>query len=88
VAKKPGHRGEHVISRKTIAQGRLGISGEPVVTTLVWFFNSHARLRVRTARPASLRPLFQREGHGSQTSGAIRVARTRSVVLKIELAQA
>jgi hypothetical protein len=22
VARKPGHRGEHVISRKTIAQGR------------------------------------------------------------------
>ena len=34
---------------KTIAQGRPGISGEPVVTMLVCFFNSHARLRVHWA---------------------------------------
>ena len=34
---------------KTIAQGRPGISGEPVVTMLVCFFNSHARLRVQRA---------------------------------------
>src|SRR3984893_13701098 len=32
---------------KTIAQGRPGYSGEPVVTMLVWFFISHARLRVQ-----------------------------------------
>ena len=37
VAKKPGHRGEHVISVKTIAQGRPGVTGEPVVTMLVCF---------------------------------------------------
>jgi hypothetical protein len=34
---------------KTIAQGRPGFSGEPVVTTLVCFFISHARLRVQRA---------------------------------------
>jgi hypothetical protein len=34
---------------KTIAQGRPGETGEPVVTTLVCFFNSHARLRVQRA---------------------------------------
>jgi hypothetical protein len=32
VAKEPGHRGEHEGNRKTIAQGRPGFSGEPVVT--------------------------------------------------------
>jgi hypothetical protein len=32
VAKEPGRRGEHEISCKTIAQGRPGVSGEPVVT--------------------------------------------------------
>jgi hypothetical protein len=40
VAKEPDHRpitGEHVIGVKTIAQGRPGNSGEPVVTMLVWF---------------------------------------------------
>src|ERR1700692_2337583 len=30
VARKPGHRGEHDISRKTIVQGRSGELGEPV----------------------------------------------------------
>src|SRR3981189_969128 len=37
VTKKPDHRGEHEVSRKTIAQGRAECSGEPVVTTLVCF---------------------------------------------------
>src|SRR6266481_4215410 len=32
VAKEPGHRGEHEVTVKTIAQGRSGVSGEPVVT--------------------------------------------------------
>ena len=49
VARKPGHRGERGISRKTTAQGMPGCSGEPVVTTLVCFSLSHARLRVQRA---------------------------------------
>jgi hypothetical protein len=49
VARKPGHRGEHEVNVKTIAQGRLDCFGTPVVTTLVWFFHFHARLRVRRA---------------------------------------
>ncbi len=32
VANKPGHRGEHEISRKTIARGMPGVSGVLVVT--------------------------------------------------------
>jgi hypothetical protein len=49
VAKKPVHRGERGISRKTIAQGMPDPFGEPVVTLLACFFNSHARLRVHRA---------------------------------------
>jgi hypothetical protein len=49
VARKPGHRGEHEISRKTIAQGMPGETGVTVVRMLVCFFISHARLRARRA---------------------------------------
>ena len=38
VTRKPDHRGDHVISRKTIARGMPGDAGEPVVT------NSYALL--------------------------------------------
>src|ERR1700687_5240106 len=38
VANKPGHRGEHEVSRKTIARGMPGDSGVTVVTTLVCFY--------------------------------------------------
>src|SRR5258708_30996808 len=38
VPNKPGHRGEHEVSRKTIACGNAGCSGGPVVTTLVCLF--------------------------------------------------
>jgi hypothetical protein len=44
VAKEPGHRGEHEISRKTIAQGMSECFGEPVVTNSCVYFISHARL--------------------------------------------
>src|SRR3981081_3027203 len=37
VANKPGHRGEHEVSRKTIARGMPGNPGVTVVTTLVCF---------------------------------------------------
>src|SRR5258708_17195365 len=43
VTRKPDHRGEHEISRKTIARGMPGDSGVTVVTMLVCFFNLHAR---------------------------------------------
>src|SRR5947209_5474176 len=49
VAKEPGRRGEHRISRRTIAQGRPDCFGKPVVTTLVRFFCLRARLRVHRA---------------------------------------
>jgi hypothetical protein len=49
VAKKPGHRGERGISRKTIARGMPDVSGVTVVTMLVCFFILHARLRAHRA---------------------------------------
>jgi hypothetical protein len=49
VTNKPDHQGEREISRNTIVQGMPDRFGEPVVTTLVCFFNSHTRLRARQA---------------------------------------
>jgi hypothetical protein len=49
VSNKPGHRGEHEGNRKTIARGMPDETGVTVVTTLVCFFISHARLRVHRA---------------------------------------
>jgi hypothetical protein len=49
VTKKPDRRGEHDISRKTIARGMSGETGVTVVTMLVCFFTLHARLRARRA---------------------------------------
>jgi hypothetical protein len=68
VAKEPGHRGEHEGNRKTIARGKPVELVVPVVTTLVWFFYSHARLRVQLAPgfPCALDYLGERL---QQTSG-------------------
>jgi hypothetical protein len=52
VARKPDHREERGVSRKTIAQGMPECFGQPVVTMLVCFHFSHARLRVRMKHPA------------------------------------
>ena len=56
---------------KTIVQGRPGISGEPVVTTLVCFIISHARLRVHRAPGFPCALCFQR---GKQLSNLGRAA--------------
>jgi hypothetical protein len=74
VAKEPGHRGEHEVTVKTIAQGRPGISGEPVVTTLVCFIYFAREAAGATGTRLSLRPLLS-EGGPHNGSGAIRVAR-------------
>src|SRR5713226_5509679 len=60
--------------------------GVPVVTTLVCFLLSHARLRVRAAHPAFPAPSFI-EGHCLAKLGRIGAARLRIYVpgcLKIE----
>ena len=57
VAKEPGHRGEHEVTVKTIAQGRPVISGGPVVTTLVCFITFAREAAGATGTRLSLRPL-------------------------------
>ena len=52
VSNKPGHRGEHEVSRKTIARGMPGETGVTVVTTLVCFVLFRTRGRGRIGRPA------------------------------------
>jgi hypothetical protein len=61
VAKEPGHRGEREVNVKTIAQGRSGVSAEPVVTMLVWFFYFPREAAGATGTRLSLRPLSFRE---------------------------
>ena len=56
VTRKPDRRGEHEVSRKTIAQGRPGYSGEPVVTTRVLSTFAHEAAGALGTR-LSLRPL-------------------------------
>jgi hypothetical protein len=72
VSNKHGHRGEHEVSRKTIARGMPGNSGVTAVTTLVCFFILHARLRVHRAPgiPCALYCWERRKV--LQTSGASR----------------
>jgi hypothetical protein len=58
VARKPGHRGERVISRKTIAQGRPDASAEPVCSC-AFLFAHFAHETAGAARTrSSLRPLI------------------------------
>jgi hypothetical protein len=52
VARKPGHRGEHGINRKTVVQGMPGCLGEPVVSLLVWFFHFPREAAGALAHPA------------------------------------
>src|SRR5258706_12176640 len=72
VSNKPGHRGEREVSRKTIARGMPGRSGVTVVTTLVCFFISHARLRVHRAPGIPCALYFRRGETVLQNSGASR----------------
>jgi hypothetical protein len=62
VARKPGHQGEYEGNRKTIARGMPECFGEPVVTLLVCFCFSHARLRVRIEHPAFPAPSIAEGG--------------------------
>jgi hypothetical protein len=69
VSNKHGHRGEHEVSRKTIARGMPGRSGVTVVTTLVCLF-FHTRGCGCIARPAFPAPSVLREAKQFlQTSG-------------------
>ena len=70
VANKPGHRGEHDGSRKTIAREMPGRSGVTVVTTLVCFLLARellAREAAGALAPAFPAPSLGRE-HSRQNS--------------------
>jgi hypothetical protein len=71
VSNKPGHRGEHEVSRKTIARGMPGRSGVTVVTnSCVCFFTHEAAGALGTRH--SLRPLFsERRNSFCKNSGEI-----------------
>jgi hypothetical protein len=57
VANKPGRRGEHEISRKTIARGMPGDSGVTVVTNARVYYHT-TRGCGRIGARHSLRPLY------------------------------
>jgi hypothetical protein len=58
VTRKPDHRGEHEISRKTIARGMPGDSGVTVVTNARVYYTTRAAAGASVARH-SLRPLIK-----------------------------
>ncbi len=57
----PVHRGEHEVSRKTIARGMPGETGVTVVTTLVYFVFYRTRGCGRIKRPAFPAPSVSEE---------------------------
>jgi hypothetical protein len=62
VANKPGHRGEHEISRKTIARGMPGETGVTVVTMLACLFYFTCEAAGASSARHSLRPLLSEGG--------------------------
>jgi hypothetical protein len=69
VANKPGRRGEHEVSRKTIARGMPGVSGVTVVTNARVYYTTRAAAGAPGARH-SLR-LLMSEGRVSCTTRAL-----------------
>src|SRR5216684_9409570 len=58
VARKPGHRGEREVSRKTIAQGRPDASAEPVCSCAPFYVQLAHETAGAARTRLSLRPLF------------------------------
>src|SRR5258708_16914301 len=73
VARKPGHRGERAISRKTIARGMPDVSGVTVVTTLVCSFYFACEAAGASRARHSLRPHIG--ANGSCTTRALSAPR-------------
>jgi hypothetical protein len=70
VARKPVHRGEREVSRKTTAQGRPDASAEPVCSCAFSFVHFAHETAGAACTRSSLRPLFLNEGGSfGQTSG-------------------
>jgi hypothetical protein len=77
-AKEPGPRGEHEISRKTIAQGRPDDPAPPVVLPRATFYARGPRVRAGTR--SSLRPRYF-EGQRRINSRRARRLRARTACL-------
>jgi hypothetical protein len=80
VANKPGHRGEHDISVKTIAWGMPGVSGVTVVYLLVCFLIFAREAAGATSARHSLRPLISESG-----TLLIKLGRMRGEIAKVWL---
>src|SRR5258705_10858499 len=81
VSNKPGHRGEHEVSRKTIARGMPGDSGVTVVTNSCVCFFTHEAAGALSARH-SLRPLLSLDANGFGKTRAHRAAGSRMHICK------
>jgi len=79
-----GHRGEHEVTVKTIAQGRPDVFGEPVVTMLVCFITFAREAAGASGTRLSLRPLFSRDNDRASTR-ADHTARSWALVLLFEI---
>src|SRR5258706_16124499 len=82
VSNKPGHRGEHEVSRKTIARGMPGDSGVTVVTNSCVCFFTHEAAGALSSRH-SLRPLLSLGANGFCKTRAHRAAGSRSRIRKL-----
>src|SRR5258707_15307397 len=77
VANKPGHRGEHEATVKTIARGMPGDSGVTVVTNARVYYTTRAAAGASGARH-SLRPLIFSGQDVQDKTRAKHAARSRS----------
>jgi hypothetical protein len=85
VAKEPGHRGEHVYKPlKPLRREMPGVSGEPVVTTLVRYFTFAREAAGALGTRLSLRPLIS-QGQEFQAKLARIARRDRELVFEASL---
>src|SRR5258708_8856538 len=77
VANKPGHRGEHEATVKTIARGMLGVSGVTVVTNARVYYH-YTRGCGRIERPA-----FPAPSDVSRADVPAKLARLRGKIAKL-----
>src|SRR5260221_5099664 len=86
VSNKPGHRGEHEVSRKAIARGMPGETGVTVVTMLVCFVLFRTRGCGCSERPAFPAPSLLWANASCNTSGRIAPRECKSVFDECERA--
>src|SRR6202166_5411726 len=88
VARKPGHRGERVIRRKTIARGMPGVCRCDLTTRVLnSTISAHAAIG-RIGRPAFPAPSFRRGRNEQAKTRARHAARSRICVFVIARSEA